>query len=63
MFIGTIRYNLDPFGEHTDEECWRSLEIVQLSSYVSQLSGKLDALVEEGGRNFSVGQVVYCFIS
>jgi len=56
MFIGTIRYNLDPFGERTDDQCWKSLEIVQLAKYVTELNGKLDAAVEEGGRNFSVGQ-------
>ncbi|KAG8934656.1 hypothetical protein FRC02_009483 [Tulasnella sp. 418] len=26
LFAGTVRSNLDPFDEHTDEECWDVLE-------------------------------------
>lgn len=26
MFSGTLRLNLDPFNQHTDEEIWESLE-------------------------------------
>ncbi len=28
LFSGTLRRNLDPFDEHTEEECWRALEQV-----------------------------------
>jgi ATP-binding cassette, subfamily C (CFTR/MRP), member 1 len=56
MFIGTVRYNLDPFDEHSDPELWQALEMVQLKSFISAQPGKLMAPVEENGGNFSVGQ-------
>jgi ABC-type multidrug transport system fused ATPase/permease subunit len=55
LFIGTIRYNIDPFGEASDERIWRSLEMVQLKDFVASLDGQLDAKVEENGSNFSQG--------
>ena len=30
MFAGTVRTNLDPFEEHTDEEVWSVIEKVGL---------------------------------
>lgn len=56
MFQGTIRYNLDPFGEHTDDQLWKVLEHVQMKDFVARLNGQLDAHVEEGGSNLSVGE-------
>lgn len=56
LFSGTVHYNLDPFGEHTDTELWEALEQVQLKSAVQQLKGQLNGVVSEGGSNFSVGQ-------
>jgi ABC-type multidrug transport system fused ATPase/permease subunit len=56
LFIGTIRYNVDPFNEATDDNIWRVLEMVQLKEYVQGLDGKLEAPVEENGSNFSQGQ-------
>jgi len=47
---GTLRYNLDPFNEHTDVELWSSLEMVQLKQFISEHGG-LDYVVEEGGQN------------
>ncbi|KZO90715.1 hypothetical protein CALVIDRAFT_542481 [Calocera viscosa TUFC12733] len=32
LFSGTIRDNLDPFGEHTDDDCWDALRRVHLIS-------------------------------
>ncbi|KAH3662454.1 hypothetical protein OGAPHI_005706 [Ogataea philodendri] len=59
---GTVRYNLDPLGEHTDEEIWKCLELAGLSDHVTRM-GKdqekengLDSLVSESGMNLSVGQ-------
>lgn len=34
LFVGTIRYNLDPFDAHTDEELWQALG--KPRSYVSR---------------------------
>ena len=56
LFVGTVRYNLDPFDEHTDDELWKVLKMVKLKSEIAKLDGKLEAVVEENGSNFSVGQ-------
>jgi ABC-type multidrug transport system fused ATPase/permease subunit len=56
LFAGTLRYNLDPFERFPDDELWDVLETVSLKDYVSTLPGKLEAQVEENGRNYSVGQ-------
>ncbi|GFR52364.1 hypothetical protein Agub_g14922 [Astrephomene gubernaculifera] len=55
MFKGSVRSNLDPFGELPDSELWRALELVHLKEAVSDLGG-LDSPVAEGGSNFSLGQ-------
>ena len=34
LFIGTIRYNLDPFGNHSDEELWNVLEQAHIKDMV-----------------------------
>ena len=31
LFSGTVRYNLDPFGEHTDQQMWDVLAEVYIS--------------------------------
>lgn len=56
LFVGTVRYNLDPFEEHGDDDLWRVLKMVKLKKHIAQLDGKLLAPVEENGSNFSVGQ-------
>ncbi|XP_072031600.1 ATP-binding cassette sub-family C member 9-like [Amphiura filiformis] len=56
LFTGTIRRNLDPEGTKSDAELWHALDIAQLKSPVAELKGGLDAVVTEGGENFSVGQ-------
>uniref|UniRef100_A0A671US85 Multidrug resistance-associated protein 4-like n=1 Tax=Sparus aurata TaxID=8175 RepID=A0A671US85_SPAAU len=56
LFTGTMRKNLDPFNQHTDEELWNALQEVQLKSAVEELPGKLETVLAESGSNFSVGQ-------
>jgi ABC-type multidrug transport system fused ATPase/permease subunit len=57
LFMGSVRYNLDPFGAHQDDEIWHVLDMVHLKDFVSQtLPDGLDSIVEENGGNFSVGQ-------
>ncbi|XP_060767544.1 ATP-binding cassette sub-family C member 12 [Neoarius graeffei] len=56
LFIGTIRYNLDPFNKHTDEELWIALEKTYIKDAISSLPQKLDSVVVENGENFSVGE-------
>uniref|UniRef100_A0A8C5B686 ATP-binding cassette, sub-family C (CFTR/MRP), member 8 n=1 Tax=Gadus morhua TaxID=8049 RepID=A0A8C5B686_GADMO len=56
LFSGSIRFNLDPELKATDEMLWEALEIAQLKPVVKCLPGGLDAMVTEGGENFSQGQ-------
>ncbi len=56
LFSGSVRYNLDPFGDYSDFELWDALDQVQLKSMVQAMDGQLEGEVSEGGCNFSVGQ-------
>ncbi|KAI8821178.1 P-loop containing nucleoside triphosphate hydrolase protein [Fimicolochytrium jonesii] len=69
LFTGTVRENLDPFGNSTDHAIWAALDKVGLKPFVQGLSDAaaensnapasgtgLDAAVTESGSNFSVGQ-------
>ncbi|KAM7238073.1 hypothetical protein CapIbe_011031 [Capra ibex] len=56
LFTGTMRNNLDPLNEHTDEELWNALEEVQLKNAIENLPGKMNTELAESGLNFSVGQ-------
>uniref|UniRef100_A0A6B2KWR0 Uncharacterized protein n=1 Tax=Arcella intermedia TaxID=1963864 RepID=A0A6B2KWR0_9EUKA len=56
MFIGTIRYNLDPAGKFTDEDLWQALELANLANHIKGLANGLEEEVLENGSNFSVGQ-------
>eukprot|EP00095_Tigriopus_kingsejongensis_P010546 maker-scaffold349_size200065-snap-gene-1.33 protein:Tk10546 transcript:maker-scaffold349_size200065-snap-gene-1.33-mRNA-1 annotation:"multidrug resistance-associated protein 1 isoform x1" len=56
LFSGSMRMNLDPFGQYSDRDIWRVLSHAHLKSYVSNLPGGLQFEVNEGGENLSVGQ-------
>ena len=56
MFSAPVRFNLDPFDEHTDEEVWAVLEDVNMKEHVLSLPDKLQEMIAEGGDNFSAGQ-------
>lgn len=56
LFSGTIRYNLDPFSEYTDEKLWYALEHVKCKDFIGAQGLGLDAPVEEFGGNYSAGQ-------
>ncbi|KAI9887687.1 MAG: hypothetical protein M1823_000551 [Watsoniomyces obsoletus] len=56
LFEGTIRDNLDPDHVHDDAELWSVLEHARLKDHVSNMEGRLDAVVQEGGSNLSQGQ-------
>ena len=51
LFGGTLRVNLDPFDNHTDQNVWSVLDIAHLSSFVSSLEKGLQHEVAEGGEN------------
>nr|CAD1842945.1 unnamed protein product [Ananas comosus var. bracteatus] len=56
MFEGTVRTNLDPLQEYTDEQIWEALDSCQLGEEVRKKELKLDSPVTENGENWSVGQ-------
>lgn len=56
MFEGTIRNNLDPLEEYSDDDIWKALDKCQLGEIVRAKEKKLDASVAENGGNWSVGQ-------
>ncbi|XP_021848338.1 ABC transporter C family member 5 [Spinacia oleracea] len=56
LFEGTIRGNLDPLEEHSDQEIWEALDKSQLGALLRQRGEKLDSPVLENGENWSVGQ-------
>jgi ATP-binding cassette subfamily C (CFTR/MRP) protein 4 len=56
IFSDSVRANLDPFDQFTDEEIWNALRQVELADYISSTEKKLDHFLEERGQNFSVGQ-------
>nr|XP_021576403.2 ATP-binding cassette sub-family C member 12 [Ictidomys tridecemlineatus]XP_040135631.1 ATP-binding cassette sub-family C member 12 [Ictidomys tridecemlineatus]XP_040135632.1 ATP-binding cassette sub-family C member 12 [Ictidomys tridecemlineatus]XP_040135635.1 ATP-binding cassette sub-family C member 12 [Ictidomys tridecemlineatus] len=56
LFVGTVRYNLDPFESHTDEMLWQVLERTFMKDTIMKFPEKLQAEVTENGENFSVGE-------
>ncbi|XP_043928932.1 ATP-binding cassette sub-family C member 4 isoform X2 [Protopterus annectens] len=56
LFTGTMRKNLDPFNEYSDEVLWNALKEVQLKEVVEELPYKIETELAESGSNFSVGQ-------
>ena len=56
LFSGTIRDNIDPFGQYSQNEIVESLARVELSKFVGALPLGLDAPIQESGANLSSGQ-------
>ena len=56
IFSRTIRLNIDPLGEFTDEEIWSVLEDVRLKAHVERQPLKLNTVVESSTSIFSAGQ-------
>lgn len=55
LFSGSVRFNLDPMGIYTDQEIWNALKNAHIDDALSKELGLL-TIVDEGGKNFSVGQ-------
>ena len=57
LFAGTIKSNL-LFGNEqaTEEDMWQALTLAQAKEVVEGKEGMLDAIVKQGGKNFSGGQ-------
>ncbi|KAK1333553.1 LOW QUALITY PROTEIN: hypothetical protein QTO34_005938 [Cnephaeus nilssonii] len=56
LFSGSLRVNLDPFNNYSDEEVWKALELVHLKSFVASLQRGLYHELAEAGDNLSIGQ-------
>ncbi|CAF1526733.1 unnamed protein product [Adineta steineri] len=56
LFCGTLRYNIDPFEQFSDEECLTALEAVQLKQLVCNHPDGLLLTVAESGTNLSAGE-------
>ncbi|XP_070609871.1 ATP-binding cassette sub-family C member 5 isoform X2 [Erythrolamprus reginae] len=56
LFSGTVRSNLDPFTQYSEEQIWEALERTHMKDCISQLPMKLESEVMENGENFSVGE-------
>lgn len=51
LFSGTLRMNLDPFSNSSEEDIWRALELSHLKSFVSSQPAGLNFQCSEGGEN------------
>lgn len=56
LFSGSVRYNLDPLSQFTDQEIWEVLEKCQLREVIQEKKEGLDSLVVQDGANWSMGQ-------
>lgn len=56
LFGGSLRRNLDPFDEYSDNDLWAALQEVELKETISEMAAGLNSKVAEEGSNFSVGQ-------
>ena len=60
LFGGTLKRNIDPFSEYSDQDLWTALEEVQLKKLVAELPGQLEFKLKECGTNLSVGDGSQC---
>ncbi|CAD8143738.1 unnamed protein product [Paramecium pentaurelia] len=56
LFTGTIRRNLDPFDNFTDEQLWKALEQTDLINHVKAFQNGLLTDMSDVNSVFSVGQ-------
>lgn len=56
LFSGPLRDSLDPGNRHSDAELWQVLVDIGMKGHVESMPDRLDATIERGGENLSVGQ-------
>lgn len=56
LLMGSIRFQLDPFNQHTDLEVWDCLGRVNLTATVNAFPAGLGEEVKENAENLSQGQ-------
>ena len=55
LFSGTIRSNIDPFDEYSDEQIWNALDQCSMKEAVEEMPGGLEGAIAEYGENLSAG--------
>jgi len=55
LLQGTIRANIDPFCESTEDQIWKVLKEVNLAEHIERMELKLETVVSESNNLFSVG--------
>ena len=53
---GTLRYNFDPRGEHTDKEIYKVLKKIGFDDFVKKQPLHLSHVISENGSNLSIGE-------
>ena len=53
---GTLRYNFDPKGEHTDKEIYKVLKKIGFDEFVKKQPLHLSHVISENGSNLSIGE-------
>ena len=53
---GTLRYNFDPRGEHSDKEIYKVLKKIGFDEFVKKKKFKLSHTISENGSNLSIGE-------
>ncbi|CAF0918354.1 unnamed protein product [Adineta ricciae] len=56
IFAGTVRFNVDPSGTHSDTEIWSALELVHMKPRIAAMENGLLHQLTEGGENLSAGE-------
>jgi len=56
LFTGSLRYNLDPFNEHSDAALWDTLDACKMAEATRAHGDGLARTIEERGGNLSMGQ-------
>ncbi|NWX95541.1 MRP6 protein, partial [Nothoprocta ornata] len=56
LFSGSLRTNLDPLNQYTDEDVWTALELTQLRNFIANLPDQLEHKCTDQGENLSTGQ-------
>lgn len=56
LFSGSLKMNLDPQDQHSDEDIWQALEHAHLKDFLLDSSQNLEFDCGEGGQNLSIGQ-------
>jgi ATP-binding cassette subfamily C (CFTR/MRP) protein 4 len=62
LFAVSLRENIDPFENYSDEQIWKALNEVGLKDVVESFDKKLDAVVDDDDVELSDGQAqLLCF--